>query len=294
MLHTNVQRFDGYNEYLAYITSPTDMERNTRASLDGGKHFTETASMDEALELARGGWDEGTKMIEEMSLALTDQIIKTVDVPEIRFDVTGDELDIGRFVEGEPEDFMTLVPVEIDQEPKILHITAYIGASGGTSKETMIRRGAAVVALIDALEKFGKRCEVDLCGVAEEFSRGGNNHLDTIVRVKEAHEAVNLATLAFALAHPSSYRRLMFSAWEHLDAHDRNALGIKNGSGYGMPTETSLEHRGDIHVGKTMHMQSPEDAKEFVLDQLEKQGVKVTRADVAPAPRKRHNSLRYT
>ncbi len=270
--------FTSLEQFLAYVESPSDM-RTTRAShysdhQYNGTRFMGTDTFDEAIKLARYGWDEGTKMIEEMSLALTDEIIKTIDVPEIRFDVTGDELDIGRFVEGEPEDFMELVPVEIEQEPKVLKVVVAVGALANVEGRAMMRKGEAAVALIDALEKCGKRIEVDV--VSATSNRSSTSA--TIVRVKEANEPVNLATLAFALAHPSMLRRLFFANREHWTPAERSALGINLRDGYGRTRDVDAEDRGDIYIGFTQAWDNDADVMAWVLDQLEKQGVKVLRA----------------
>ena len=232
----------------------------------------------EALALARDGWLEGAEMIEQMVVELTDKIIRTVEVPEIRYDVTGDELDIGRFVVDEPEDFMTLVPIEIDQEPRVLHLVVTVCASAATSTSKMLKKGLAAVALIDALEKCGKRVIVDITDATSADIRGDLHQI--IVRVKEAHESVNLSSLAFLLGHPSTPRRLMFSASEHLPAAQRREYHITDGR-YGRAADVKVEERGDIYIGYTQNFDTDEEITEWVLQQLEAQGVNTQKVEVA-------------
>lgn len=156
-----LQQFDTAEQWLAFLRTPVPAPELQQSSILNDYSFTRTRSLEEALALAKNGWPEGIRRIEEMSARLSEEIIKTLHVPEVTYDVTGDMLDVGRFVRGEPEDFMSLTPAEIEQEPRILHLVANICTSSSVSPETLTRKGAAVVALVDALERHGKRVIID-------------------------------------------------------------------------------------------------------------------------------------
>lgn len=282
------QRFNSVEEWLAFIESPTDMKDYLCASMKRRTGWSGTANLPAAIKLARDGWQEGLALIERLSSEISEDIVKILEVPEIRYDVTGDVLDIERYVNDEPENFMYIEPAEVEQEPKVLHVVVNVGASGGTATSDMIQKGAIAVALIDALERHGKRIVVD-CAVSTGNDRHRGYRIDTYVRVKEAHYPLQLANLVFLLAHPSTYRRLMFRSWEHAPYEARRAVGIEPNTGYGSVNEIEEGERGDIYIG-SMRLQRfgdrvygewGSDPKGWVKRKLEEQGIAVRREDTA-------------
>ena len=280
-----VQHFDNVTQWLEFLKTPvndpalgqssTEVEAGWQSEYAG---FTRTYDLPAAIKLAEYGWEDGINRIEKMSAELSEDLVKILHVPEVLFDVIGDQLDMGRFVNGEPEEFMTLTTAEVEQEPRILHIVVNVTASGGVSTETMIKKGAAVVALVDILEHHGKRIIVDVMSRTE--GRGQNT--TTWVRVKDSDAPVQLANLVFTLAHPSTLRRLMFNSWEHLSHDERKRGGFSNVGGYGYVKEAPLKERGDIYVeGMDTRRRdwNPRSAQEWVLTQLSKQGIYVQKEE---------------
>src|SRR3972149_7374987 len=147
-------------EWLAFLETPTTMPLQERVSHNvGDSKWYGTGSDDAAIRLAEDGWEEGLTRLHKLSVELSDELIGLLHIPEVQFDVTGDELDVGKFVHGEPEDFMRLVPAAIEQEPKLLRVGVNFGASCGVDAEAMTRKGAAATGLIGILEQDGKRVE---------------------------------------------------------------------------------------------------------------------------------------
>lgn len=271
------QRFSDIMEFLAYINRETELGDAAKSSMTDDERFafTGTRTLDEAITLARDGWDEGLEFIHKRSIEITEAIVNKLSVPEIVYDVTGDDLDIGRYVTGDPEDFMSIVPAEIEEEPKVIHLVANIVASWNVSRETMLARGAAVVSMVEALEMHGKRVIIDC--VASVGTRSGvytNDRLETFIRIKEADAPIQLADLAFTLAHASMFRRLVFRAWEMLPGDVRNLFGI--GGQYGVVRQVAdKESQGDVYVGSLTNNWAPEDAERWVLQQLAVQGLHI-------------------
>jgi len=274
------ESFPNMTKFLEYLNSPTDMPSENRTSMNREySSWTQTKDLPEALELARKGWHEGAKKVEQMSIMFTEEILRVVELPMIRFDVTGDQLDVGRFVNGEPEDFMYFEEVERKETPKIIHIIMNISTSGSVSGNTMIVKGSAVVALVNALEKTGKRVIVDCAdgtGPSGYSSRQSKDLLINVVRIKESDGPVNLANLAMMLAHPAALRRLIFCAQEHQPSAIRRKFGI--GSNYGRVRELPEDKRGDIYIAGSnsfLGRWNEENAKTWVLKQLKEQGIKI-------------------
>lgn len=61
--------------------------------------------------------------------------------------------------------------------------------------------------------------------------------------VKRAEDALELEQLVFALAHPSTLRRLMFSVWESDAAHMSDV-----GQNYGSVSELNNPERFDVYI----------------------------------------------
>lgn len=262
------QQFDNVERWLTFLRSPVPAPKLKQSSILNDRAFTHTGSLEEALDLAERGWPEGIERVEELSAKLSEEIIKTLHVPEVTYDVTGDMLDVGRFVRGEPEDFMTLTPAEIELEPRILHLVVNISASWGVSGGTLIRKGAAVVALVDVLERHGKRVIIDCMAKTDD--------VETWVRIKESDAPVQLANLVYLLAHPSALRRLMFLSWEHFSEEIRRRYGFHYFGGYGKVEETAADKRGDIYVpGMDLRIRGwdESEAVPWLLGKLSEQGI---------------------
>jgi hypothetical protein len=281
-----VQAFDGMWDWISFLETPIDMKDEERTSQMSGmrgrgeswKEWSGTDTFEDAIKLARNGWDEGINEIQKYSAELSEELIGLLHIPEVHYDVVGDQLDIGRFVNDEPEQFMTLVPAEIEREPMLLKMGVNFAASQGVPQKTMITRGAAVVALIDALEKHGKRVQVDAISTAFDlFSYGDTFGIETRVRLKEFGDPLQLANLVYVLAHPSAHRRLAFGSWEHAKGSMRRWLGVFAGGEYGYPldiTGKALEEF-DIYVPGlfTTRKMGENAALRYIVSELSEQGI---------------------
>lgn len=197
-----------------------------------------------ALEMARFGWGDGRKRVSEMSEKLFDIIKPQSHMQDVTYQLDGGTyIDVGRYVEGEPECFGDFTTPE--NPTKVIRIEIGGSISHGISAETVISRGSAVAALIDLLEIRGYRCELAVCIAVEE---SGSQHLTTI-KVKEARQPVDIDRLAFCLAHPSFLRRVWFGFIETEKEEIRKCFKFYKAAGdaYGSPiNETTSDC--DIYI----------------------------------------------
>lgn len=193
--------------------------------------------------MAETGWPEGSQKARKL--------LSKVDMPLIEdthsatyHDVSGAYVDVGQFVEGVPE---CMVDFRADtRKARFAHIVVGGCFSAGYTADTIMERGVCIAALIDALESAGVRCSVEL------ITRHGIDW-ETSVRLKETTDALNLDTLAFAIAHPACFRRLGFAVCER----ETEATRIKHGfgksyGGYGQVIP--LGKRGDALVFDGLHL----------------------------------------
>ena len=101
-----------------------------------------TASMDEAIELARFGWEEGRhKLLRQVGRVAVDKLVGrrlTVDpVPSY----SGDEVDIDNFLMGKP-DHMVEYPLHYDAGGKQATVMMNCSIGSRVSAERIMRRGS--------------------------------------------------------------------------------------------------------------------------------------------------------
>jgi len=127
-----------------------------------------------------------------------DDKLRTDDNPgnDVFYDVTGDYLDIGKTMEGDPEDFGNSImgnPARI-----FARITVNLAAAKWTTAEYMIHKQKRILRLVDWLEQYGIRTQVR-CLL---FTDAAN----VVVTVKEHQDPFDLNHLAVAM-HPDFMRR---------------------------------------------------------------------------------------
>jgi len=211
-----------------------------------GMPWAGTETFEQAIELAKKGWADGLKDIKAMSEAIWKVVGQEIQKTTFVYDVAGCQPDIDRYLCGEPENMIQFVHEKEQQgKGKIVKIFVNNVASCGVSTEAMFGRGAAVVALVDALENLGFSCEVATADALGREWRGDEKVLQYNVMLKRAGQPLELDRLAFALAQPCWLRRLVFSAMEQEPPEIRSMFGV--GDGYGYPTESrglTSEERG--------------------------------------------------
>lgn len=203
---------------------PTHSSRTT-----GRNDFYGTSTFHEAVSLTRTGWPEGAaKVLAIRSIAngIVNAVVNA-RATSYAYDVTGSFVDVGRFMSGEPECFFTESQECGNINNPIVKIIANLSASASVSSEHLFLRGASVAAAVDILESLGRRVEV----YAASSHIRNKNIYDIMVMVKKANQPLDIDRLALAIAHPSFYRRLMFSLMEQ-NGHEPcatyvNMKGIK-------------------------------------------------------------------
>lgn len=201
--------FDSFQEAITCAESDYDVTHGRGASRNTNFSYKEilTHSFEEALTLAREGWPEGRKQAQRFinRLDVSGRIAK----PEIIYDVVGNcGIDMGRFVMGDPECVMDMIDsseesIRNSEGGKIIHLVYNISASAGISADIMMRRGAATMALVDALETAGRRVEITIVDQNQSY--------EWRATAKAPGCSMQIDQLAFAFVHPSMLRRFGFS-----------------------------------------------------------------------------------
>lgn len=191
-------------------SSPKDGWSRTRSNL-----LRCNVSFADALHMAIHGWPEGAEEARKL--------LKEINIPPLTepshsatFNhVTGSYVDIGEYVQGTPE---CMVEFREDLRPaRFAHIVIATGYRADVHPNKAMCRGAAIAAVIDALESQGIRCEIGLCRIARGAydPNTSTDHISTFtVAFKRAEQPLNLDLLAFAVANPAFHRCLTFAVME--------------------------------------------------------------------------------
>lgn len=212
-----VVEFETLAEFLAAADTPGDGKSSHRER-PAGDDWAGTETFEQALELARRGWPEGAERISTLRATLENVVQKTVVAKsaQLRWDVAGDFLDIGRVLTGEPDSFGSFVEAEANQPAaRVVRLVCNVSARAEVKAPSIFSAGAAVVAAVDVLESLGHRVELWLGSGSENYLDRGKK-LTVLVKIKEASQAVDLDRLAFLAASNASLRRIFFSVEEDL------------------------------------------------------------------------------
>lgn len=191
-------------------------------------------TMAEALERATGaGFWEALPEAEAFAARVEAEVDLTTSQVTFssRYDVAGAEVDMGRFLSGEPECMIESVPFQVARQGRAVRVVVPGCYNGETSIQSVRNRGAAVVALCLTLSRAQHPVEVWV-GFANHGKSGARYAY--MVRVQKANEPLDEGRIMYALAHETSNRRLCFSVKEQGDATTREDLRITaTGGGYG-------------------------------------------------------------
>lgn len=170
-----------------------------------------------ALKAASEGWDGPRVDVDRFASHVEDSLStdRLVTTFEARYEVSGGEVDMGRFLAGEPECMIEATPITISRHGRAVRLVVTGGCTQGFDARMIRNRGAAIVALCDLLAKAQHPVEIWV-GWRSEIQYG-KHHVQHAVKVQDANEALDINRLLFAIAHPATHRRLAFRARERMD-----------------------------------------------------------------------------
>lgn len=252
-------------------TSGKDAHGKTYWSAAAGQaDFLGCSKAKDAFKLGMFGWAEGRAMIEAVKVEIDGKLGVHTKQYVPQYDVSGAYVDVGRFCEGVPECMLTFEEQETPQAGFVwIHVST--GVSGGVSSREIQLHGAAVGALVDALESVGQRVKLTW-----ERSSQANGHSITLwMPLKEYEEPLDLDRLAFFLTH-NAPRRVM--AWhEYLKAPGdlASSMGVTPGSAACQPwSNPDLFPEADVRVA-CQHFYNEAGAARWVLEQLKELGITI-------------------
>lgn len=244
--------FDGVDTALDVITK---MDRkNGSASIDYEPGFNSFKSWEEAVDTFRHHPEKVVKFDPaELSIKDANESGTLVD-----YDVVGDYIDMGRYMEGIPESWGAMH--NGNARNRRVNITVHSNYTADTDESVVKHRSERIIRLIDALEAGGVRTKLTVVW--------SNDRAHTEIVVKRHEETLNIADIA-VVTNPDWHRRLQFRLVEN----------SKVGWGYGgsnlftdavephMLEDEQLNDETGIFIGNKLYSQEIIDTR---FDQLER------------------------
>lgn len=202
----NPRAFFGFSSLAKFVEYMEDLRPGSHFGPGyekGDAGWSGTETMQEALTLAREGWQEGAELAEAFSERLA---LERPRQRRRKAAVAGGRVNVGRMLSGDPAHMVTR-----PKQPGRKVVTFFVeaGCNGGVRGPSMLLRAAGIAAMCDLMENAGYSCTVVATDTA---THGGFAIYQLAVTVKEAGERLNLADIVFALGHPAFLRRLSFGA----------------------------------------------------------------------------------
>ena len=257
--------YDSLGAFLRAAGGRSELPDGRRASrsVDGDfERFSETENYRQAVRLAEYGWSSGAARAARLMDRIEAAAVQAAAVaPAGRAIVTGP---VGHapvvpaYIAGRPDDMLRWTGTA---ERPVVRVAVNNSHVCTAKAENIIRRGAAVAALIQALQARGYAVAVDaVFTVTSEPSGRGSRSYMTVALHRPEHP-LDVDRLAFALAHPAMLRRLVFSWMECQPKEYRRTFHVVDTGGYGYPAELPEADAGqyDIVVPKI-------DKREFADD----------------------------
>lgn len=242
--------FVNWGEYLEALENRKNNHGGTPASRNENKYYNSawsgTDTWKEAFNLAKNGYPDLANKINPLSVKLFNKISRYILRPETVYHTEGYVLDVGRWIDGEPEHW--LVREETENEmlgQKIAHIIYNGTVSCGIPRDVMEAKGATICSLIKALDYANIRCDLTLVYV--------NKSGPTLctVKLKTAAQDLDMDLVSFAIGHVASFRRVQFGLWETWPTEILRTMGVWPDRGYGYVDElTNKDYSSmDLYIG---------------------------------------------
>lgn len=190
------------------------------------------ASWADSLRMASEGWmPETPKVADLLRYVETDLGDSMHQSFEWYYDVSGSEVDITRFLAGEPENMINALPLKVMRTGRVIRLYVPATYPGDADSSQIIGRGIAIMALVECFSMLQHPTEIWAGICNHDQFRNPHYRTSYLVKVQGATEALDMGRIMFALAHPAFARQLGFSVKE--TCPKAKAMGFYRGGTYG-------------------------------------------------------------
>ena len=225
----------------------------------------------EAETLSVNGWDDESAAAMSVAQSAIETVSKEHDMPafSMRWDVSGCEVDVARYLSGEPENMIDYDLVPSTRFGRVIVLCASIAVSSAISVTTIKRRGQSITALALALNALGYATEI----WADSSTGGSDNHIGrSRTLVKGANDELDAARIMFAFSHPTFARVLALATMHEFPKSFHRPLNV--GSSYGTPVDAKKDlPDGTIYLPCLRSNRDVPDADVALLGYLRELGI---------------------
>ncbi len=233
-------RFGSLGEFLAVASGPSNMDTAKRASRrlpasSKEEAFYGAVGFDQALTLSRAGDTAQAAKIQAQTMKTASDTfrIKTARFEPVYRDDGGLQVDVSRYLSGEPEFWQDVVPVV--ESPRVgLDVVLNVGGHSGIRAEQIESKAAEIAGAVLGLQAAGYLVNVYVAKHTSNGRRTAGTRQNMLFGfpLNVGGSPLNVALLT-AVLQPYFFRRMIFSYYETLDAKTRRSFGIEIGKGYG-------------------------------------------------------------
>lgn len=165
--------------------------------------FTGTKSLDEALDLLRNGWGEGSEKLSH----IFKENVRATEIGKVRKNIVGVQgyqPIVPLYLANQPENMVSTVMKPMKQ--KIVTLDKDISYNYKVRSEEIMENSAKALRVIHNFESCGYRCNLNVVLGTTTYS--GEYYVK--VKIKSANERFSISKMTFPLAHTSMLRRLYF------------------------------------------------------------------------------------
>lgn len=191
----------------------------------------------QCIEQSRAG-----NFADPFAMELREKMLKSVRLckdSQTKWDVAGGSVDVGAYNTGVPECMLSYSD-EVGRSRKTVSLLLSVGGHCGLEPSTLRARGAAYMALVDALEMSGqyKTQVYAVAGNGTSYDGVRAKH-GVAIQLKTAGHDYDPSEMGFALSHPGFFRQLTFAYWDTVVYGGRSEYSWMSSPGYGYCAEVS-------------------------------------------------------
>lgn len=200
-----------FTKWLESVT-PTGRYKSSRDS-SPSETWDMNLGYDGTVNMTKVGYTEGVKNLQHAYAQLP---ASTTQGMVIDHDVAGGDLDVGAFCAGDPCHYDVDPDEDSLGETKVIRLLFPQTANCYVTAKQYANRGAALVAIVDALERGGRQVEIvtETSFHSSDSSRKRGLVVTSKVTIKRAGTMMDLTQIATWLMHPAVFRRMGFAFLE--------------------------------------------------------------------------------
>ena len=239
-LTRNFESFDDFVDHIATLEPDPEFKKEQGgkvSSEDEPSKWNGDVTFDKAVENATIGWPEGRERFSDKILeAVAGGGTAVGRASDFDHDVQGFRPDVALYCAGDPAHMLTIAEGSQITD-RVVKIKVNLAASFSTPAETLENWGSALCLLVDNIENQGQSVElIGAYNMSPSSSTEGAKNYSVEITLKRAGEPLDIDRLAVMIAHPGTFRRLIFRM---IESEPTNCPYYNHG--YGRPRELKFE-----------------------------------------------------